>query len=142
MTEQYGVWRAPGEESIDLYPGLVVCDNRHSGSITIGRSRLPVNAITSTVILDGWDSAEFGWELSDVYDYSDRELSDFLWHLLEVRGEFARLLLVLADAERCERWYGGWVSWWETKRHRKRVGDQLRRCLERLDGPVHREAGS
>jgi hypothetical protein len=49
-----GVWREPSEESVDLYPGLVVHDGRVSGSITTGRSRLPLWAFMFVAIRDGW----------------------------------------------------------------------------------------
>jgi len=63
----------------------------------------------------------------------------FLYDLLEARGEFARLLLVIADAERRER-----VStpWWETKLHRKRIAAQLRRCLAIVESPDNRRSGA
>ena len=127
--------REPSEESVGLYPGLVVCDGRVSGSITVGRTRLPVWAFIGWVVEAGFEVAA-----RDYYDERDYEefgadaAASFFHHLMELRGEFGRLLLVLADAERCEaRGYG--PPWWQTKRHRKRVGDQLRRCLEVLDPP-------
>ena len=127
-------WRYPDEESVDLYPGLVVCDGRVSGSITVGRSRLPLWAFIGSAISDGWDAVEAGYSPTEHYGFTEQDLAGFLYDLLEQRGEFGRLLLVLADAERCERTRGGFgKAWWETKRHRKRVADQLRRCLAALE---------
>jgi hypothetical protein len=111
----------------------VVHDGRVSGSITVGASRLPLWALASTAITHGWDEVESGWEPTERYGYTADDLADFLTDLLEARGEFGRLLLVLADAERCERQRGAWRPWWGTKRHRRRVADQLRRCLASLE---------
>ena len=49
-------------------------------------------------------------------------------------GEFARLLLILADGERRDtgRMFG--PAWWEKKGQRKRVLDQLHRCIAALNG--------
>lgn len=124
-------WRSPGEES-HLYPGLCLCDDRVTGSITVGCSRLPLWAIVSTSILEGWDSVEHGWSPTEHYGFTADDLAGFLYDLLEVRGEYGRLLLVLADAERCERGQGARRAWWQTKRHRKRVRAQLQRCLDAL----------
>lgn len=128
-----GPWRDPDEESVDLYPGLVVHDGRVSGSITVGRSRLPLWAFVGLVPTHGWDEAERSYDLAEM-GYTATALGAFLHDLLEMRGEFGRLLLVLADAERCENSPGGRHPWWETKRHRKRIGDQLRRCLAAVGG--------
>lgn len=134
-----GPWREPREESADLYPGLVVHDGRVSGSITLGQSRLPIWCLAWDVSLEttGHEYAR------DDYKVSEADLMRFLNLLFDLRGEFARLLLVLADAERCDRG-GRTPPWWETKRHRKRVGDQLRRCLDALEpkaaGPERGEA--
>ena len=133
MTATRGPWRRPAEESSDLYPDLVIHDGRVSGSITVGASRLPLWAFVSMAIHEGWDDVEAGWEPTERYGYTADDLSEFLHDLLQARGEFARLLLVLADAERCDmkRSHGG--PWWHTKRHRRRVADQLRRCLASLE---------
>jgi hypothetical protein len=149
-----GPWREPDEESVDLYPHLVVHDGRQSGSITFGRTRLPI-----------WAPQ---WELVDLDDYaqpSDPQVEwqeaaeSFVRHLLDLRGEFGRLLLVLADAERREndREYavideatggrGGLVNitpgdpdavdlppaWWEDDDLKASVVEQLRRCLAVLE---------
>ena len=124
------VRRRPADESVDLYPGLVVCDDRVSGSITIGVSRLPMWALAWYC----YDDALHAYPQLDEYGWTGQHHHEFLHDLLEARGEFARLLLVLADAERCSRRRPGWPkAWWSTRRHRKRVGAQLRRCLEALE---------
>lgn len=125
-----GPWRAPSEES-HLYPGLCLHDGRVSGSITVGCTRLPLWAIVTTAIRDGWDSVEDGWS-PGTYGYTADDLAGFLYDLLEQRGEFGRLLLLLADAERRERGGSG-PAWWQTKRHRKRIREQLQRCIDALD---------
>jgi hypothetical protein len=124
---QRGVWREPAEESHDLYPGLCIHDNRVSGSITVGRSRLPLWALIADAICDGWEQVEAGYSPSD-YGFGARDLAMFLHDLLQMRGEFGRLLLVLADAVRAEDEAG----WWECEDRRRVVADQLRRCLDAL----------
>lgn len=125
-------WREPGEESTNLYPGLVVHDGRVSGSITIGRTRLPIWAIISTAIRDGWPAVTAEYEPPS--EFTEEHLADFLYWLMEQRGEFARLLLVLADVERdeAERDDDGLTPWWDHEPSRCRVIDQLQRCLQAL----------
>lgn len=130
-----GPWRDPAEESADLYPGLVVCDDRVTGSITAGRSRLPLWVVIPPAVIHGWGEAEKGWEPS-VYGWTADKTGEFLGHLLEQRGEFGRLLLVLADVERREDEQGQDGSpWWGQDASRRRVVEQLRRCLVALGGP-------
>lgn len=118
------------DEGSHLYPGLCLHDGRVSGSITAGCSRLPLWAISSTAIHRSWKEVEAGWAPTITQD----EFAQFVRFLLWQRGEFGRLLLVLADAERCEQSRAQWGRpWWTTKKHRKRVSDQLRRCLSALD---------
>lgn len=128
--------RTPGEETVGLYPGLVVSDGDHSrvtGSITVGRTRLPVWAFIGSVIERGWDETHDYYDEDGKYEaeFGKAEASAFFHYLMQHRGEFGRLLLILADAERCNPNFRR--TWWETKRHRKRVGDQLQRCLALLD---------
>lgn len=127
-------WREPAAETSE-YPGLVVHDGRVSGSITIGPSRLPMWAFVSWIPTLGWDEVIKGWPyIEDEYDWTAEKQGEFFHHLLELRGEFARLLLVLADAERCEHARRQWRKpWWETKTHRRRVRAQLKRCLKILE---------
>lgn len=128
--------RSPGEESLDCYPGLVVSDGKHSracASITIGRSRLPMWAIMGTALYKGWKDVEeeyYPEEYNEQYHSFDREkASEFFYNLMEHRGEFGRLILILADVERCStlRW-----DWTETRKHTERLADQLERCLRLL----------
>lgn len=129
-----GIWRDPDEESTDLYPDLVVHDGRVSGSITVGQSRLPVWAFIGSVIRSGWEEAERGWDyIESEYGMTAEKMAKFIYCLMEQRGEMGRLLLVVADAERCEQQRGDFRPWWRTKRHNKRVADQLRRCLAALE---------
>lgn len=150
-----GVWRVPAEETVDLYPGLVVHDGRVSGSITVDRSRLPLWAFIHTALTDGWDRVEEGWSPTEHYGFTEEHLAEFLYDLLELRGEFGRLLLVLAGVERAERQlrddtlapHGPIVnitpgdpdavqlpdSWWETPDLIDRVRQQMLCCLAALD---------
>lgn len=149
------MWRKPDEETEGLYPNLVVHDGRQTGAITVGRSRLPVSCFIFTALKDGWEEVEAGWSPTEHYGFTEHDLADFLTNLLNVRGEFGRLLLVLADAERREELavdevlapYGPIVDitpgsgvklpdgWWENDTAKQPVIEQLRRCLELLEGP-------
>lgn len=126
-----GIWRDPPAETED-FPGLTVHDARVSGSINIRDSRLSLWAIVGTAVERGWYTVERQWEPSR-YDYTATEMAEFLGCLLDQRGEFARLLCVLADAKRREaiRWSG--LAWWEKKTTRRRVLKALRRCVEVLE---------
>lgn len=140
-------WREPAEESIDLYPGLVVSDDRVTGSITIGPSRLPLWAIIHTAINGDWEDVERGWAPTEHYGYKGEDLCRFLHDLLDQRGEFGRLLLLLANAERVEEerfdalcdatpdgetvpWRPGW---WGQPDLSGPVLEQLKRCVEVLE---------
>ena len=127
------VWREPPVETED-YPGLVVHDARVTGSITAGRSRLPLWAFIADVVRRGWASAEHGYEPSR-YGWGADRMARFLYALLEHRGEFGRLICVLADVERrdFERddTDDGW--WFKDDVQRARLAAQLRRCLEALE---------
>ena len=87
-----GPWRHPDEESVDLYPGLVVHDGRVSGSITAGRSRLPLWAFSWEAITRGWGEVETGYEPGR-YGIGAEDFAQFVTDLLEQRGEFGRLVL-------------------------------------------------
>lgn len=130
MTDHPSPWRSPPEETEGLYPKLVVCDNRVSGSITIGQSRLPVWAILGSYFQGGWDEVVAGWDYIETdYGFTEDDLYGLIYNLLEMRGDFGRLLLALADAERRGR-HG--APWWERKKDRKRIGDLLLRCVDDL----------
>lgn len=125
-------WRKPNEETED-FPGFTVHDGRVSGSITFGQTRLPVWAIIGELVRgEGWKGCLYGYgaddNSTDLFGVSDTDLTEFLYNLLEMRGDFGRLLCVLADVERLEddRYAN---PWWEDRRARRRVADALRRCL-------------
>jgi len=149
------IWRTPGEESIDVYPGLTIHDGRVSGSITIGRTRLPLWAVLADAVKGDWADVELGYGPTG---WSELEFLGFLSNLLNIRGEFARLLCILADVERIEdervdevlSHHEGIVdvtpgaagaveipcAWWVDEELKTRVADQLRRCLATLESEV------
>jgi hypothetical protein len=129
------VLRNPPEETIGLYPDLVVHDDRVTGSITVGQTRLPLWAFVWNAIVEGWDVVKDSYGLNEL-NYSSDNLGSFLAHLLDQRGEFARLLLILADVERLDRIRherGDDRFWDEIPRQRNRVIKQLKRCLKVLE---------
>jgi len=121
------VWREPAIESHG-FPKLMVADNVQSGSINIRGTRLPLWAIISTVIDEGWGYVERVCSPTKHYGYSEQDLAHFLHCLLNQRGEFGRLLLVLANAE-----HRNDEGWWEKPKHRAVVIRQLQRCLDALN---------
>ena len=130
--------RVPPEESVDLYPGLCVDDARVGGSITVSQSRLPVWAIAGIAAESGWDAVVKGWDYIETeYHWDRHDMGEFLRNLTEPRGEFARLLLALADVERQARSSDGDAQWYEQREMRQRVREQLDHCravLDRMDG--------
>ena len=144
-----GPWRKPGELSADVYPGLSVWDDRVTGSITLNDSRLPLWAFVWTAVRDGWDTVEDSWEPGATYGYGHDDFGSFLVDLLELRGEFGRLVCMLANAERIEReqeptvigddGHGNPVAemdpaWWERPDLCEPIVVQLRRCIDTLTG--------
>ena len=128
-----GPWREPGAESDDLYPKLGLNDHRVTGSITVGRTRLPLWAFSTEVIKHGWDDAQKAYDIDGLgLGYTVDDFAGFVNNLLEMRGEFGRLLLMLADAERRDDGTG--KPWWKVKRNRTRLTAQLHRCLAVLEG--------
>lgn len=123
----------PGTETVD-YPGFVVCNDRVSGSITAGRTRLPLWAFISDVVHAGFPAMKDDRDLSGTRLTAEK-LSGFLYWLLEQRGDFGRLLCVLADVERrvgdCEEVDD--IPWWYRKRMNRRVQRALKKCLEALE---------
>jgi len=124
------VWREPATESHG-FPKLMVSDNVMSGSINVRGTRLPLWAIISTVINEGWGAVERGWSPEKHYGYSAQDLAHYLYCLLEQRGEFGRLLLLLASVEKPE--YRGDLAWWEVASARQRVMKQLQNCIDALN---------
>lgn len=127
--------RKPDVETED-YPGVVVCDGRMSGSITLGRSRLPFWCLIADIVDKGWN--EVAQRRGDQMYLTQREFSSFLYYLLEHRGDFGRLLCVLADVERrglraSERDPNGCFSWWYHPQMKARVREALQRCIDSLD---------
>ena len=129
MKEQtyQAVWRRKATGTYG-FPKLMVHDDIVSGSINIRGTRLPLWAIISTAINEGWEAVEHGWSPEKSYGYTKEDLAHFLYCLLEQRGEFGRLLLLLARVERQE-WH---LTWWKTKKTRDRVIRQLQRCIDAL----------
>lgn len=128
------IWREPAEESDDLYPGLTVNDGRVSGSILVGHTRLPLWAFVSYAVTSGWGQADSSYDIQKAGLTSD-QFGEFLWALLEQRGEFGRLLLILADVERRDS-IGDELGdpWWRDDIQKARVVDQLQRCIDALRG--------
>lgn len=114
----------------DIYPGLSVTKDVVTTSICVKDRRVPLWLLVGRVGREGWDSVA---EDYGIKSFSSDELHAFLHHLLECRGEFARLLCILADVEReedeaeDEDW-----AWWQTGR-KDRVVAQLRRCISALE---------
>lgn len=127
--------REPSEETTD-FPGLVIHDGRVTGSITAGHSRLPLWAFVHDLALTGWDSAVASqWEETYI---TKEQMADFLYFLLEQRGDFGRLLCVLADVEFVQSQAEEksqdplTPAWWQVPEARQRVREALRRCLDAL----------
>lgn len=141
MSEEYRplTWRETEVESNDIYPGLTVYESRVGGSITAGPTRLPLWCLIADLVDGGIKEVERSYDLKRTGLTGD-DLSGFLYHLLEQRGEFGRLLCVLADVERLadERYQksntpGETTPWWNDAESVDRVKEQLRLCLQRLE---------
>lgn len=129
VQRRHGTLRHPDAESHD-YPGLCVHDGRVTGSITVGCTRLPLWAFIAPVVWGGWDEAK-GWN-PERYGFTASDLGTFLNCLLNNRGEFGRLVCLLAEVERRGRGYPA-PAWYETKTNRRRVLRQLQRCIAVLE---------
>jgi len=128
------IWRNPATQT-NGFAKLMVHDNIVTGSINVRDSRLPLWAIISTTIREGWEEVERGWSPTKHYGFTKEDLAHFLYCLLEQRGEFGRLLLFLAHGEDKSD-----CGWWEKKTHRRRVMKQLQRCLDALTKLDSKEA--
>lgn len=122
----------PISDETEDYPGLVVSNHRVSGSITAGHSRLPLWAFVSQAIVYGWEPGATAYE-PEQYGWTKDKMGEFLYHVLQNRGDFGRLICVLADVERREEARGS-TAWWERPKSVKRVREALRRCLAALEG--------
>ena len=119
------VWRRKAAQT-DGFPKLMVHDNFMTGSINVRVTRLPLWAMITTAVTEGWEAVESGWSPEEHYGYTKQDLAHFLYCLLEQRGEFGRLLLLLANVESKNE------IWFENENARKRVIKQLQNCLDAL----------
>jgi len=131
MKKYYEIWRKPATQT-NGFPKLMVHDDIVTGSINVRDSRLPLWAIIGTAICQGWDAVERGWSPGQFYGYTKEDLAHFLYCLLEQRGEFGRLLLLLAKAESSDR-DGSFACWWNKPYYHKKVKAQLESCLKALE---------
>lgn len=127
-SQYQAIWRRLPVETFG-FPKLSLNDNRVTGSITVRETRLPLWAIITTAISEGWEQVKRGWDIEEHYGYNKEDLAHFLYCLLEQRGEFGRLLMLLARVEDTET---DEVAWWEKPNSRNRVIKQLQRCLDTL----------
>ena len=134
-TRNISIWRDPSEER-EEFPGIWLADNRVSGSITLGRSRLPLWCLVYTLVSEGWPGVEAGWmpgvEAGWMPGHGRDVTSDFLYNLLSQRGEFGRLLCALATAEHLLPEDSD-EMWQEIEELAAPVRAQLQRCLDVLD---------
>lgn len=144
-------WQRPDYKGDDIYPPFGCWDKMRAGSVNIGGTRLLAHDILWSITKDGWTRAVNEFAPACTPD----EYRRFLHDLLDARGEFGRLLLTIAAAERAERDRDEAasdkhfatahadsdmcdcgripVSWWEDPGMRQPVIDQLRRCLAALE---------
>ena len=86
------------------YPNLIVCDGRVTGQITVHRSRLPLSTIAGMALHRGWGEVVAGWDYIETdYGFTEADLAGFIYDLLDVRHEQARLLCIMADIQRRTR---------------------------------------
>lgn len=130
----YGPYRVDGATTED-YPGLVVSDGRQRGGIRTAGRMLELWAFARDVI----DESRWA-ELESVYGgplgITPNELRGFFAYLLSQAGEFARLICVLADVERCDadRFDAGDDrAWWDVPEERDRLRACLVGCVAALD---------
>jgi hypothetical protein len=90
-------------------------------------------AVTGLALSSGWEAVEREYypdEYTNQYhSFTEGSAGEFFHNLMQHRGEFGRLVLLLADVERCStmRW-----DWTQTRKHTDRLADQLERCLKLL----------
>lgn len=152
MAERHGPWQRPGYRGDDIYPPFACDDGMRAGGVNIGNTRQLVHDLLWSVVGGGWERAvsDYGEQCCTADDYAR-----FLHDLLDVRGEFGRLLLTFAAAEKaeadkdeaavskhfaevhpneevCDCETGVYRSWWEDPELSEPVVAQLRRCLDVL----------
>lgn len=124
------------DKATEDYPGFVVHDDRVTGSITLGPTRMPLWAPISTMIQAGYDAAVECWP-SLPGEGSPEAIGSFVEDLFQQRKEFGRLLCVLADVERREREarLGDHSAqpWYALTENVERVRTILQSCLQHLD---------
>lgn len=153
MDDRHGPWQRPDYHGDDIYPPFGCWDKMRAGGVNIGNTRQLVHDLIGSILTGGWDQAvsEFGDQACTDDDYGR-----FIHDLLGVRGEFGRLLLTLAAAEKAEhdkveadseRHFaevhpgshlcdcGGRIplAWWEDPDLSRPVAEQLRRCIDVLE---------
>jgi hypothetical protein len=133
-----GPWRvdppvSPGTED---YPGLVVGEGHRRGSIRTKDRGLELWCWAFDAIVNGFDGADRDYDTGTTVE----EFAGFVTHLLNQRGEFGRLVCVLADVERddSERFADegddpDLRAWWEVPEQRARVRAALLECVAALD---------
>lgn len=118
------------------YPGFVVHDDRVTGSVTLGPTRMPLWAPISTMVEAGYHSAVESWPSLPKYG-SAEAIGSFLQDLFQQRKEFGRLLCVLADVERREREArnenDSLQPWYANNENVERVRTALQNCLQHLE---------
>ena len=125
MARKYqGPWRVERIGTKD-YPGLSVHDGMSAGSIRM-EGAAALWAITATVLKFDWGFLSKSWGDPEM---TEDEFRSFIHNLMQQRGEFGRLVCVLADVER--RSHANKV-WWQTKTQRRRMIAQLQRCIDAL----------
>ena len=134
--KQFTALRRPAEETEDLYAGLCVCDDRVSGSITVGPSRLPLWAFVATIVMNNWEAVadEEDGDFPQVeknYGWTQQMMADFLYYAMQSRGEFGRLTLLMAEMNR--RSEADQAPWLLDADNRQQMKAQLQKCLDALE---------
>jgi hypothetical protein len=130
-----GPWRVdpPEPPGTEDYPGLVVCEGYRRGSIRTKDRGLELWCwIYELVTQADWDGVNRDYEPG----ISPDDFARFLVNLLNHRGEFGRLVCVLADVERWEvegEDNDRFVPWWRDSDQRARLRAALLECVAALD---------
>lgn len=125
MNRKYqGPWRVERTETKD-YPGLFVHDGVSAGSIRM-EGAAAIWAMVADVFEFDWEFLSRNWGTPGM---TENDFRTFLYCLMNQRGEFGRLVCVLADVERREP---STRPWWQVQTQRRRMIAQLQRCLAAL----------